>query len=185
MTDIILNLLNLSKEFFQIGLFSFGGGYSTLPFLYALTDKYTWFTPSELSQMVAVATITPGPVGINVATYAGMKAGGVLTAIIATFSEVLPALFIGVGISKLLKKFSDNFYVQSAIWALKPTSCALLTFVAVKLLCQNIIISPHIVIGSVLFGVLFVVSIIKTKDPLWYILSSAFVGAILVKTGII
>lgn len=185
MMETILNLLNISKEFFQIGLFSFGGGYSTLPFLYALTDKYMWFTPNELSQMIAVATITPGPVGINVATYAGMKAGGVLTAMIATSSEVLPALFIGIGISKLLKKFSDNFYVQSAIWALKPTSCALLTFVAMKLIYQNIIVNPHIVIGSALFGFMLAISILKTKDPLWYISVSAIFGAILVKTGII
>ena len=66
--------LHLIIEFFKIGLFSFGGGYATLPFLFALTNSYNWYTPAELSQMIAVATITPGPVGINVATYAGMKA---------------------------------------------------------------------------------------------------------------
>ena len=181
----ILNLLNISKEFFQIGLFSFGGGYATLPFLYALTNNYDWYTTSELSQMIAVASITPGPVGINVATYAGMKAGGILTAIIATFSEVLPALFIGLGVSKLLKKFSDNFYIQSALWVLKPTSCALLTYVAINLINQNIIQNPHVILGSAFFGCLLIVSLIKTKDALWYISAGAFIGATLVITGVI
>lgn len=185
MMDIVLTLLNISKEFFQIGLFSFGGGYATLPFLYALTNHYDWYTSTELSQMIAVATITPGPVGINVATYAGMKAGGVLAAIVATFSEVLPAILIGLGVSKLLRKFSDNFYVQSAVWVLKPTSCALLTYVAIKLLYQNIILNPNILLGGVFFGGLFLISLIKTKDPLWYISVSAFIGAILVRIGII
>lgn len=185
MIEHVLNLLNISKEFFQIGLFSFGGGYATLPFLYALTNNYDWYTTNELSQMIAVASITPGPVGINVATYAGMKAGGVLTAIIATFSEILPALFIGIGVSKLLKKFSDNFYVQSALWVLKPTSCALLTYVAINLLHQNIITNPHIILGSAFFGCLLVISIIKSKDALWYISAGSLMGAILVITGMI
>jgi chromate transporter len=77
--------LNLFYEFFKIGLFSFGGGYATIPFLLRISEEYGWYSIKELTQMVAVAAITPGPVGINVATYSGMKAGGVLTAFIATF----------------------------------------------------------------------------------------------------
>ena len=178
-------LTHLIKEFFQIGLFSFGGGYATLPFLYNLTQHYSWYTSQELNQMIAVATITPGPVGINVATYAGMKAGGVITALIATTSEILPALIIGIAVSKLLKKFSDNFYVQSAIWALKPTSCALLTYVALKLFNQNILENTNIAAGSILFIILLIVSLIKNKDPLWYISLTAFLGICFVKIGLI
>ena len=105
MNSLIL-YLHLFKEFFQIGLFSFGGGYATLPFLYDLTQRYNWYTPTELSQMVAVASITPGPVGINVATYAGMKAQGVISAFIATSSEILPSLFIKSNISSFVKYFA-------------------------------------------------------------------------------
>ena len=181
----ILTLSNLVKEFFQIGLFSFGGGYATLPFLYNLTHHYSWYSPQELTQMIAVATITPGPVGINVATYAGMKAGGVLTALIATTSEILPALLIGIGVSKLLKKFNDNFYVQSALWSLKPTSCALLTYVALKLFHNNIISNPNILTGGILFTILLIISLLKNKDPLWYISLTAITGLCLVKFGII
>ena len=77
--------LRLFLEFFQIGLFSFGGGYATIPFLMHISQTYGWYSLEELSQMVAVAAITPGAVGINVATYAGLKVGGILGAFIATF----------------------------------------------------------------------------------------------------
>lgn len=175
----------LLKEFFQIGLFSFGGGYSTLPFIYNLTNHYSWFTTQDLSQMIAIATITPGPVAVNVATYVGMKAGGVLSAFVVTTSEILPEFIIAVIVAKLLKKFSENFYVKSAIWALKPTSCALLSYVAIKLFVQNIVFNEHILYGSILFLILLAISIIKQQDPLKYILFSASVGIILVKIGII
>lgn len=179
-----LTLLHIVKEFFQIGLFSFGGGYATLPFLFNLTQTYNWYNTNELAQMIAVATITPGPVGINVATYAGIKAGGLLTALIATFSEVLPAIIIGIFVSKLLKKFSDNFYVKSAIWVLKPTSCALLTYVGIKLFITNIA-NLHNTIGYILFGTLLTISLLKNKDPLWYILISGLAGILAYKLGII
>lgn len=172
--------LHLFKEFFQIGLFSFGGGYATLPFLYEITKHYSWYTPQELTQMIAVATITPGPVGINVATYAGMNAGGVLTALIATFSEVLPALILGIMVSKLLKNFSDNFYVKSALWALKPVSCALLAVVAVNLFRQSIVHCQNIAFGWSLFSMLLLMSFLRKKDPLWYISVSAIAGILLV-----
>ena len=177
----LVTLIHLIKEFFLIGLLSFGGGYATLPFLFNLTQHYNWFTSQELSQMIAVATITPGPVGINVATYAGMKVHGVLTAFIATFSEVLPALIICLIISKLLKKFSDNEYVKSAIWALKPTCCALLSVVAIQLFINNIINNPNIILGGILFTALLLISILKNKDPLWFISISACVGIALIK----
>lgn len=177
--------INLVKEFFQIGLFSFGGGYSTLPFLFNLTHQYQWFSTQELTQMIAVATITPGPVAINVATYAGMKAGGIFGAFIVTTSEILPEFIIGLSVAKLLKKFSENFYVQSALWALKPTSCALLTYVAIKLFNQNILSNHNIVLGLIIFIILLITSIFKQKDPLWYIFICAILGVSLVFWGVI
>ena len=125
---------NLIFEFFNIGLFSFGGGYATIPFLYQISNQYNWYTPNELTQMIAVASITPGPVGINVATYAGLKAGGILGSLIATTSEMLPSFVLVLIVARLLKKFSENYYVKSLIETLKPISCGLLTYVALKLL---------------------------------------------------
>ena len=117
--------LHLILEFFKIGLFSFGGGYATIPFLYHISEVHHWYSIDELTRMVAVASITPGPVGINVATYAGLKSGGILGSALATTSEMLPSLFLVILVSKLLRKFSDNFYVKSIIETLKPISCAL------------------------------------------------------------
>lgn len=166
--------LQLFYEFFKIGLFSFGGGYATIPFLYHISQVYNWYSLEELTQMVAVASITPGPVGINVATYAGLKSAGILGSLVATTSEMLPSLILVIIVSKLLKKFSDNFYVKSIIETLKPISCALLTSVAIGLL------KPEIgdIKAMILLAVLLLISWKSKKDPLFYIILSGIVGVI-------
>lgn len=169
--------LHLVLEFFKIGLFSFGGGYATIPFLYHISEVYHWYTLDELTQMVAVASITPGPVGINVATYAGLKSAGILGSLLATTAEMLPSLFLVIIVSKLLKKFSDNFYVKSIIETLKPISCALLTAVAIGLLKPSL----GDIKAMILLAFLLVLSWKSKKDPLFYILLSAVLG-ILIKT---
>lgn len=164
--------LQLFFEFFKIGLFSFGGGYATIPFLYHISEVYHWYSLDELTQMVAVASITPGPVGINVATYAGLKSAGILGSALATTAEMLPSLFLVIIVSKLLRKFSDNFYVKSAIETLKPISCALLTSVAIGLL------KPEIkdIKSMILLGVLLLISWKSKKDPLFYIIIAGIAG---------
>lgn len=167
--------LQLFLEFFKIGLFSFGGGYATIPFLYHISETYQWYSLDELTQMVAIASITPGPVGINVATYAGLKSAGILGSLLATTAEMFPSLFLVIIVSKLLKKFSENFYVKSIIETLKPISCALLTAVAIGLL------KPEItdVKAMILLGFLLILSWKSKKDPLFYILLSAIIGIII------
>ena len=161
-------------EFFQIGLFSFGGGYATIPFLLHISQAYGWYTLDELTQMIAVAAITPGAVGINVATYAGLKCGSILGAIISTISEILPAFFIVIAVSKILNKFQDNFYVKCLLETLKPISCALLAVVAIKLLIPQL----QNIYGLILLGVLLLISWKSKKTPLFYILVSAIAGVI-------
>lgn len=168
-------LIHLFVEFFKIGMFSFGGGYATIPFLYHISQVYNWYSIDELTQMVAVASITPGPVGINVATYAGLKSAGLLGSALATVAEMLPSLFLVIIVSKLLKKFSDNFYVKSTIETLKPISCALLTSVAIGLL------KPEIkdLKAMILLAFLLLISWKSKKDPLFYIALAALIGVIL------
>ena len=168
--------LLLIAEFFKIGLFSFGGGYATLPFLYHISQHYGWYTLEELTQMTAVASNTPGPVGINVATYAGMKTAGVLGALSATVSEMLPSLILVLIVAKLLKKFSDNFYVKAVISTLKPISCALLVSVVIGLLKPEL----HDLKAMILLTLLLLLSWKSKKMPLFYILISAIVGVVLV-----
>ena len=165
----------LIQEFFKIGLFSFGGGYATIPFLYHLSFEYGWYSIKELTQMIAVASITPGPVGINVATYAGLKTAGILGSLVATISEMVPSLILVVIVSKLLKRFSENFYVKSILDSLKPISCALLTSVAVGLLTPSI----RDIKAMILLLVLLLLSWNSKKDPIFYIIISGAVGIIL------
>ena len=167
--------LLLAYEFFKIGLFSFGGGYATIPFLYHISQEFNWYSLEELTQMTAVASITPGPVGINVATYAGMNTAGIIGALLATIFEILPSLILVLIVAKLLRKFSDNFYVKAVIETLKPISCALLASVAVGL------IKPEMqdVKSIVLLAVLLAFSWKSKKDPIFYMFFAGIVGVIL------
>ena len=125
--------LKLFLEFFHIGLFSYGGGYATLPFLYHIVDKYGWYSASQLADMIAISSITPGPLGVNVATFAGYTTAGILGAFIATASILLPSVIIVVIISKLLEQFKNNKYVKSVIYCIKPAGCGLLAAVGVNM----------------------------------------------------
>lgn len=165
--------LKLFLEFFHIGLFSFGGGYATLPFLYHIADVQKWYTAKQLTDMIAVSSITPGPVGVNVATFAGFATSGVLGSIVATTAVVLPSYVLVIIVSKLLEKFKENRYVQSAIYGLKPAGCGLLAAVGVGMFAENLSFT-----GFLLFGVLLYISFKKKKDPLFYLGVSAVVGLI-------
>lgn len=165
--------LKLFLEFFHIGLFSFGGGYATLPFLYHLADVQKWYTTKQLSDMIALSSVTPGPVGVNVATFAGYTTSGIAGAFIATFSVVLPSFIIVILISKLLNKFKTNKYVQSVIYTLKPAGCGLLAAVGVDMFVNNINL-----FGMFLLGGLFFASLMEKRDPIFYLAVSGVVGFI-------
>lgn len=165
--------IKLFLEFFHIGLFSFGGGYATLPFLYHIADVQKWYTAKQLSDMIAISSITPGPVGVNVATFAGYLTSGVSGALIATASVILPSLIIVVIISKLLEQFKHNKYVQSVIYTLKPAGCGLLAAVGVDMFVNNINL-----LGMFLLAGLFWASLTEKRDPLFYLAVSALVGLI-------
>ena len=120
--------ITLVFEFFKIGLFAVGGGMATIPFLMELAERYPWFTPAELANMIAISESTPGPIGINMATYAGFNAAGLPGALLATFSLVLPALIIIVLIAKFMSNFSDNKYVKGAFTGIRPMIAALIGY---------------------------------------------------------
>ena len=162
----------LFLQFFHIGVFSFGGGYATLPFLYNIAEKYHWYTSTQLTHMLAVSSITPGPVGINVATYAGFTTSGILGALIATTSIILPSLIIVMIVSKILNKFKTNRAVQGAIRALKASGCALLSAVGIRLLFTS---NLHL-LGVIILIVLISTSFIKKQDPLVYFIICAVIG---------
>jgi len=118
--------LQLFFEFFKTGLFATGGGMATIPFLSAMTDKYDWFTKAQLADMIAVAESTPGPIGVNTATYAGFRAAGVPGALTATFALVLPSFLVVLLVSRALNKYQENPLVQGAFRGLRPAATGLI-----------------------------------------------------------
>ena len=106
--------VRLFFEFFKAGLFAIGGGMATLPFLYNISDKTGWFTYGQLADMVAISESTPGPMGVNMATYVGFTTAGPAGAVIATLGLITPSIIVILIIAGFLKSFKTNKYVQNA-----------------------------------------------------------------------
>ena len=118
--------LRLYWEFFKTGLFAVGGGMATLPFLQNIGETTGWYTYGDLMNMLAVSESTPGPIGINMATYVGFTVGGVPGAIIATLGEVTPSIVVILIVAAILRSFRDNVYVDWAFYGLRPASTGLI-----------------------------------------------------------
>ena len=86
--------LQLFWEFFKAGLFSVGGGLATLPFLYDISDRLGWFTHAQIADMLAISESTPGPIGVNMATYAGFTSAGIPGGVVATLGLVTPSVIV-------------------------------------------------------------------------------------------
>src|SRR5574344_2600748 len=136
--------LILFLEFIKIGMFAIGGGYATLPFLYRLSLVYHWFRPQDLTQMLAVASIMPGPIGINLATQVGFKVNFVIGAILAVLGILIPSLIFVFIISKILREFKDSVVTKSVFYMLKPACCGMVVAIAFKLLKGVIVPTGHI-----------------------------------------
>lgn len=179
--------LVLAFEFFKIGLFSVGGGMATLPFLMDLTTKYDWFTASELADMVAISESTPGPVGINMATFAGYHAAGVPGALAATLALVAPALIIIILIARFLENFSDNTTVKSVFYGIRPTVAALIGYAVWELLKIALVTTAggtssvditNLLVCAAAFLLLQIKKLEKLHPIVW-IIGGAIVGIIL------
>ncbi len=177
----------LFYEFTKIGLFAIGGGYAALPFLYFIQAKYQWFTVDELTNMIAVSNITPGPIGINMATYTGYTTGGIIGSVIATSAIVFLPFLISISMVKLIDKYKACNVTESVFLGLRPASCALLGSIGLKLLYDTIIYSkpewsfPFQVDYKAL--ILFIILIIPfsfiKKNPLLIIILGALGGIII------
>ena len=132
--SLLTTLLTLCFEFFKTGLLAVGGGLATLPFLSEMANKYPdWFTHAELADMIAVSESTPGPIGVNMATYVGFRVMGdfgavwsIPGAVLATVSLVLPSLIVIISIAKMMNKYMENKYIQWAFGGLRPAVTGLI-----------------------------------------------------------
>ena len=118
--------LQLFWEYFKVGLFSVGGGMATIPFLYDMADKTGWFTHAQLADMLAVSESTPGPIGVNMATYVGYTTAGVPGSLAATFGLVLPSVIVILLIARVLQQFRHNKKVEAIFYGLRPASTGLI-----------------------------------------------------------
>lgn len=174
-------LLRLIPEFFITGLLAFGGGMATLPFLYDMGARTGWFTGNDVLQMLAVSEATPGPIGVNMATYVGFTVlsaygifGAVLGGVVATFSLVLPSVIVIIIISKLLVKFKNSVVVDSVFLALRPASLALIAASGLSVMASTLLNLPADFSLSQISGVGAAASLVDLKALILAVL--LFVG---------
>lgn len=141
-----MNYLSLIIEFFKTGLFAVGGGLATIPFLKEITKNYNWFTTEQLTDMIAVSESTPGPIGVNMATYAGFNAEGFFGAVLATLALVFPSIVVITIVSRFMKKFRSSVLISGAFVALRPASTGLIAGAMFPVLVN--VVTPILIFGS-------------------------------------
>lgn len=181
--------LQLFLEFFKTGLFAVGGGMATLPFLYDMSERTGWFTAAQIADMLAVSESTPGPIGVNMATYVGYTTGGVLGAVVASLGLVLPSLIVIMIVAAFLKAFRENKYVNNVFYGLRPASTAMvasagLTVLGVTMLNEGaeglaMLNGKAIVLAVVLLVLTRWVKPTKKLHPIVFIAASAVIGVVL------
>ena len=192
--------LRLFWEFFKTGLFAVGGGMATIPFLYNMADATGWFTRNDVANMIAVGESTPGPIGVNKATYVGYDTGtnmavlpfAVLGAVVATIGLITPSIIIILIIASFLKSFRDNRYVDSAFYGLRPASTGLIAAAGLSVVVSNLFFPEAMAEGFslavlnwkgwalavVLWALTNKVKQTKKLHPILFILASAVVGVL-------
>ena len=190
-------LFTLFYEFFKTGLFAVGGGLATIPFLYNMIDKYNWFSKEVLGDMIAISESTPGPIGVNMATYSGYHifSGengpflGILGGIFTTLGLVLPSFIVIVLVSKIYEKFKQNSLVQMGFYGIRPIVVGMIGATALDMFLSSVtknfdIASVSTLISNINLGALalFVALLILTnkykKHPIFYIIIAGIAGAI-------
>jgi len=171
--------LILMFEFLIIGTFSVGGGLATLPYLYSLAERYTWFNKTTLIDMIAISESTPGPIGINMATFAGYKAGGIPGGILASLAVVVTGTIFMLIVSKFLDKFKNHVLLKKAFYGIRPMVAALIAYAGYEMFKITILRGDSLNLNFVALGIFIVTSIIlmKTKiSPILLILFAAILG---------
>ena len=185
-----MTCLLLFYEFFKTGLFAVGGGMATLPFLQDLAESTGWYSQSLITDMIAISESTPGPIGINMATYVGCNVAGFFGGVVATMGEILPSIVIVVLISKSLDRFRGSKLVDSAFYGLRPAVTGLIAAAGISVVQVSMFhMDLYKQTGALLdlfdfkkliFFVLAFAAIKKFKlHPIVYIACAAVIGIVL------
>lgn len=182
--------LQLFINFFFIGLISIGGGLSTIPLMTEILTSKGWMVQTEIMDMIAVSEMTPGPIGINMATYAGNKTAGVLGGISATMGLVAPSIIIIVIVAHFYTKYRKNDYVNGTMKIIRPVVTGMIAAVCAELAVISLLnVELFRATGSfwqifnpipILIGIMVFIANYKFKvHPIILIVSSAVIGIIL------
>lgn len=178
--------LQLFYTFFKIGLFGFGGGYAMLSMIQGeVVTRYNWVSTQEFTDIVAISQSTPGPIGINAATYVGFTAtGSIWGSVIATFAVVLPSFILMLTISKFFLKYQKHPAVEAVFSGLRPAVVGLLTSAALVLMNVENFGSPTddtytFVISIIIFLVAFIGTKKYHANPILMIIACGIAGLIL------
>lgn len=193
MLTFLSKLAILFFEFFKTGLFAVGGGLATVPFLRDMGAAYGWLSEAELANIIAIAESTPGPIGVNAATYVGYLVCGIPGAVVATIGLVTPSVIIIVLIAKAIKKYYNSYLVQSLFKALRPAAIGLITVAGFSLLLTSLGVKANFLrftfsadwyslLKLGIYGVFVFFAFWKKTakiHPFFYILTGGSIGAIL------
>jgi Chromate transport protein ChrA len=193
MLTFLMNLALLFFEFFKAGLFAVGGGLATVPFIREMGAAYGWITEAEIANIIAIAESTPGPIGVNAATYVGYLVCGIPGAVVATLGLATPSVVIIILVAKAIRKYSDSHLVQSLFKSLRPAAIGLITAAGFSLLLTSLGVSVnflrftfsadwHSLIKLGIFGVFTFFAFWKKTakiHPLFFILAGGTIGAVL------
>lgn len=193
MLSLLKNLALLFYEFFKAGLFAVGGGLATVPFIREMGANYGWVTEAEVANIIAIAESTPGPIGVNAATYVGFSVAGVPGSIVATIGLITPSVIIIILIAKAIHKYYASHIVQTLFKSMRPAAIGLITAAGFSLLLVALNVKADFTLfrfsadwSSLLrFGLFAVFAFFtfwkKTAKihPLFFILAGGTLGAIL------
>lgn len=140
--------LKLFLEFFRAGLFAVGGGLATIPFLTDISLRTGWFSQADLTNMIAVSESTPGPMGVNMASYVGYTVGGIPGGVVATLGLVTPSIIIILIVAAFLNRFRNNPTVEAIFYGLRPASTGLIAAAGWGVVCIALIAPQWSLSGS-------------------------------------
>ena len=203
-------MMELFWAFLKIGAFAFGGAYGAIPLIRDTVLSHGWMDAQMFANLTAVAESTPGPIGINMATYVGFTVAGVPGAVIATLGEVTPSIIVILIIAALLRNFRENRYVDRAFYGLRPASTGLIGAACVSVVLEvltNIVVAspetglfnqfqlgdgglagliswPGLILAAVLLALTNWVKPTKNLHPIVFIAASAVVGVVFRFAGV-
>lgn len=164
----------LFYEFFLIGLMAIGGGLVTIPFLVELSETRAWFNLSELTDMIAISESTPGPIGVNMATFVGYKTADILGGIVATFGLTLPSFLILLLFSKYIMQYKNCSTFQNILFGIRPAALALILYAGIVIAKLSV---TSWKIAGFTFG-FFLLQYFFKKSPILYIIMGAVIGIV-------